>query len=630
MRSVWFLARRRGCRCTQVRGGPDNAARGRNGRAGFSDDGSTPVRKRQCCQQRNGLRSGNDSNGVAGAGRGVYLARMLSALRVKNLAIVENVRVEFGPGLNIITGETGAGKSILVGALGLVLGERADKTMIRAGVDRCGVEAVFQLADATAVDAVLAELGIDPCEDGRLIVRRIVALSGTGKNLVNDCPTTLQVLKRIGDLLVDMHGPHDHQSLLSPEFQVDLLDSFGHLWERRAGYEALHGEQLELCRRLDELAGDDQEILGQIDLLAFQVKEIKEAGFSPGDEEDLERDLTVAANARKILEAADTARRALTEGEMSAFDCLVEARNAVSGLSGLLEDAAAWEEEAGSAVIQVQELSDTLNRAVQGIEADGERLQWLEDRMALLHRLKRKYGSSVEDMLTFLARAEERLAGLESRGERIAEVNAQLAGVRARRDKAAGGLGRERRREAKRLAAAVTEQIRDLGFAQGEFSVEVSTCEPGPHGADSVEFGFAPNVGEPMRPLRAIASSGEISRVMLATKAVLAAHDRIPVLVFDEIDANVGGEMGNAIGDKLDAVCENHQVLCITHLPQVAVHGASHLVVTKTVREGRTHTAISAVSGEDRAAEVARMLGGPDLTSVALRHAREMLERGGE
>jgi DNA repair protein RecN (Recombination protein N) len=263
----------------------------------------------------------------------------------------------------------------------------------------------------------------------------------------------------------------------------------------------------------------------------------------------------------------------------------------------------------------------------QAVEGDPARLQWLDDRLALIHRLKRKYGQTVPEILSFFGKARERLHSLETRGEQVAAVDAELGKNRKRLEAAGGELSEERRAGAKKLVRAITAELRDLGFPHGAFEVGLSAAEPRPSGLDAVEFGFAPNPGEPARPLRAIASGGEISRVMLATKAVLASHDRIPVLVFDEIDANIGGEMGDAIGGKLEAVASSHQVLCITHLPQVAVHGGTHFQVAKRVREGRTVTEIRRVEGEERVDEVARMLGGKDITSVAAKHAREMLQR---
>ena len=551
---------------------------------------------------------------------------MLQTLRVKNLAIVENIRVDFADGLNVITGETGAGKSVFVGALNLILGERADKSLIRSGEDRCGVEATFQLADSDEVDALLEELGLEPCEDGALLIRRIIAASGSGKILVNDAPATAQALKRLGNLLVDMHGPHDHQSLLSPAFQLDLLDAYGHLWPARAAYEKLYAAMRELETRRAELDGDDTDTAAQIDLLSYQVKEIEDAELENTSEEELEQEHATVANAQRIIELANGTNQALIEGEGNAFDAMAVVQRLLGELNGILPEGEEWQEEAQSIAVQIQELSSTITSHVQDIDGDPGRLQWLDDRMTLLHKLKRKYGGTVDEILTFLQTAQQRLSDLEMRGERLAVLDKELATARKALTKQGQVLREARAKVSGKLAEAVTNALQQLGFAHGAFEVHLAECEPEANGMDAIEFGFAPNAGEEMRPLRAIASSGEISRVMLATKAILAAHDRIPVLVFDEIDSNVGGEMGTAVGAKLATVAETHQVLCITHLPQVAVQGASHYVVSKSVEGGRTRTHIDQIDGQDRIEEVARMLGGRDLTSVTLKHAEEMLK----
>lgn len=554
-----------------------------------------------------------------------YASGMLQSLRVKNLAIVENVRVDFGAGLNVITGETGAGKSVIVGALGLILGERADRTMIRSGETRYGVEASFHLADPSNVDTLLDELGIDACDEGHLLIRRVVTGSGSNQNTINDCNTTLQALKRVGDLLVDMHGPHDHQSLLSPAFQLDLLDSFGHLWKTRSVYEDLYAELRTLKHQRHELEADDQTVAQQLDMLSFQIKEIEAADLESLSEDELEREHTIAANASRILELAGAACNALTEDEYCAFNALVAAQRALEDLGALDKELAPCREDAASAALQVQEVADTLNRFVQSINADPDRLQWLEDRKALLHSLKRKYGSTLADILTFLKDIKERLHELETRGERLAALDATTTAVFTKLMEAGTTLSRERYTAAARLSELITEHLQDLGFEHGSFKVALQKVDPCPVGIDEADFGFAPNVGEPMRPLKAIASSGEISRVMLAVKTVLANHDTIPVLVFDEIDTNVGGEMGNAIGTKLAGVAESHQVICITHLPQVAVHGAHHFGVRKQVREGRTYTDIQQIEGQDRVDEIARMLSGDERSNTALQHAEELL-----
>ncbi len=555
---------------------------------------------------------------------------MLQSLRVRNLALVEDITVEFQPGLNVITGETGAGKSVIIGALGLLLGERADKSLIRAGADQCLAEAVFQLNDSDAVDAILEEVGLPPCEGRQLLVRRTLLANGTGKNFINDSTTTLQVLKRMGQHLVDMHGPYDHQSLLNTDFQLDILDAFGHLWDARETYEKLYSSLRALQLQRKELEGaNEQEVAQQIELLSFQVKEIQEAAPVEGEEESLVKEQVQVANAQRILELAGGIQAALMEGDTSAFNGMAFAQKGLAELTGLIEAAAGWKEEARSITVQIQELAGAVEHTVRNIEGDPARLQWLEDRMALYHRLKRKYGATAKEILEHGETAKARLRDLESREERLQELDQAVLAALDKVDQAGGKLGKARRQAAAKLAKTITSELSDLGFPHGAFAVDLQASEPGPSGMDAIEFTFAPNAGEPVRPLRAIASSGEISRVMLAVKAVLADHDSIPVLVFDEIDANVGGAMGTAIGTKLDTVGRHHQVLCITHLPQVAVFGKTHFAVVKEVVNGRTRTRISCLKKDQRIEEVARMLGGRDLTSVTLKHAKEMLGKNG-
>jgi DNA repair protein RecN (Recombination protein N) len=553
---------------------------------------------------------------------------MLQTLRIQNLALVERVAVDFAAGLTVITGETGAGKSILMGALGLLMGERADRTLIRAGEDQCVVEAVLSLKHPARIDALLDEWGLPPCEDGSLILRRTISSSGAGRNLVNDGATTLQVLKKLGDLLVDLHGPHDHQSLFSTDCQMALLDEFGGLADPLDAYV----DHYRILRRLEarrrELEGGDSDVAREIEFLSFQVAELDEAGLVEGEDESIEREHKTVAHAGEILELAGRIVTLLSEGEESALNALSSARQSLDRLAALESDqGAAWVDEARQASMQVQELSRALASYAQSVDVDPRRLGELEARMGLYHRLKRKYGISVPELIAKRESLRARLNDLQTRGQQVEEVKARIAEAAAVLARTAGSLSRKRNEAAGRLASAVTRELRDLGFPSGAFSVALTDTPPGPSGANAVEFGFAPNPGEPGRPLRAIASSGEISRVMLAVKTVLAGHDRVPVLIFDEIDANIGGETANAVGHKLAELARTHQVICITHLPQVAVHGEHHFAVTKSVEETRTRTEIMALDEKARTEEIARMLGGRALTSVVLQHAREMLHR---
>ena len=550
---------------------------------------------------------------------------MLVTLRVKNLALVESVRLDFESGLNVITGETGAGKSILIGALHLLLGDRADKKYIRAGADACGAEALFKLAKPKAMNDLLEALGVAPCEDGQLILRRIVKAAGGGQNLINDSPVTLQALKQVGEQLVDMHGPYDHQSLLSPAFQLEVLDAYGHVEAERTAYHDAFRAWTALQDERAELQGDDQDVAGQIEMLTFRVKEIEDLAPVEGEDEQVAQEHLTVSHAQRILELGDGARKALLEGEGSAFDLLASVQRNLEELARLLPEAEEWKIETRALAVQLQSLSEAMISTLDRVEADPARLQWLEQRLATYQKLKRKYGS-VSDVLAVLAENKERLKKLQTRGERLAELEGRIAAAQVAVLKKGRVLSAKRRAAGDKMAQAVVAELRELGFPRGGFAVDMQEGEPQSSGLDAVSFGFAPNVGEPMRPLRDIASSGEISRVMLATKAVLAGHDHIPVLVFDEVDANIGGEMGNAVGRKLAQLGQTHQVLCITHLPQVAVHGDQHYAVTKRVRDDRTFTEVDPLEGEARVEEIARMLGGKDLTKVTMQHARAMLK----
>ena len=550
---------------------------------------------------------------------------MLVTLRVKNLALVENARVDFQPGLNVITGETGAGKSILIGALALLLGERADRRLVRAGADACGAEALFTLPARCGVHDLLDSLGVARGEDGQLIIRRIVKLEGAGQILVNDTPVTAQALKKIGEQLLDLHGPHEHQSLLHPDRQLAILDAFARAEDAGDAVAAAYSAVQALRAEREELEGAGMDIAGQLDLLRHRVKEIGDAAPEEGEDERVENEQRVAGHAQRLLELGGGAVAALSEGEGCAFDRLAEVQRLLEEMARLLPDAAAWRQDVLALSARLGEISASIQSSLEGIEANPERLQWLDQRLAIYQRLKKKYGGSVAGVLATLQESRERLRTLEGREERLGALAQQEEHAwDAYREKAMV-LRALRVAAATKLAAAVTRELQPLGFPRGAFTVELAESPPRGSGMDGVEFGFAPNAGEPGRPLRAIASSGEISRVMLATKAVLSAHDRVPILVFDEVDANLGGETGLAVGRKLRALAQRHQVLCITHLPQVAAHGGAHFVVSKHEQSGRTMTEVRPIDGEARVEELARMMGGRDVTRSVTAHARELL-----
>lgn len=566
---------------------------------------------------------------------------MLTTLRIKNLALVADLTLTLQPGCNVITGETGAGKSILIGALNLLLGGRADRTLIRGGCDACAVEAVFDVSRLRApLAALLEHNGLEPCEDQQLVLKRTLTANGANRQFVNGSPTTLNVLAAIGEGLVDIHGPHDHQSLLQPTKQLAILDAFGRLEPQREAFGELVRRRAALEAEKSMLVVDEKTYAQQLELLRFQVREISTAELRPEEEEQLEQDHRRAGNAARLAQLSQAALEALAEQDDSVLAQSGVVGRALQELHKLDNAAAPLTALHDQAVADLRELQTALSHYADKLEVDPARLRELEERLNLLHSLKRKYGGSLAEVLAFGAEARRRLHSLESREAELTRLNEALASLDGELGRAGRQLSERRRKVIPKLADAVGRQLSDLGFNRSQFEVALTTRLPGevsrdpgltaspplgPSGFDSIEFQFAPNPGEPVRPLRAIASSGEMARVMLALKTVLAAEDEIPVLIFDEVDANVGGETAHAVGDKMMRIAANRQVLCVTHLPQVAAPATAHFAVTKQSKDGRTITEIARLGPPERVTELARMLGGQ--SEAARRHAAALLQQ---
>ena len=552
---------------------------------------------------------------------------MLTRLAVQNLAIVESAEIEFGKGLNIITGETGAGKSVLMGALELTLGARADASAVRDGAKDARIEAEFELSGEPegAVASLLEEHGLPPSEGGTLLVRRVISSSGGGRVWVNDAVTTVQTLRALGRLLVDVHGPNDNQSILDEAFQRRLLDSYGKVDTEK--YSAAWKSLSELRSRLDALQGDTSDVAEECERLRYAVDDIDSAQLTEEDETDLPARHAAAAHAAEIVDCANAVTAALSgEDDVSAAAALIAANGRLAEMAKYHEPAAAWREELEEITLRVQELSRAVDDSVSRLDTDPEELQALDDRLTLVQRLKRRYAPTVREILSLRDEKAARLADLEGRDARIRELSSQIAAAERSVAEAASALTAARRKAAEKLSVAVTKELHGLGFLKASFGVHMSGRTPDASGGDAVDFRFEPNPGESARSLAAIASTGEIARVMLAVKTVTAGHDAVPVLVFDEIDSNIGGETGRAVGERLRRVAVHHQVIAITHLAQSAAFGERHFAVSKAVSGGRTRSAIRELTGEERVAEIARMLGGVKLTSVVTQHARELLE----
>lgn len=558
---------------------------------------------------------------------------MLTTLRIKNLALVADLTIELQAGLNVITGETGAGKSILIGALNLVLGERADRTLIRSGAENCSVEAVFEVRKLKApLVAFLDENGLEPCEDGQLVLKRTFTSAGTNKQFVNGSPTTLQTLGVLGEWLVDIHGPHDHQSLLHASKQLAILDAFGGLQAAREAFGELVRRRGTLESEKAALIVDEKTYAQQLDLLRFQTREITEAKLQPEEEAELEQDYQRSSNAAKLLELSQTALNLLSEDDNSLMSQATSLGRVLHELQRVDAGVAPISELHSQALDRLSELQSELSRYTDRVELDPVRLRELEERLNLIHSLKRKYGGSIADVIEFGSETARELRSLEQRDEELSRINAALAKLDGEILRAGRELSAHRRKLVPQLSKAVVKQLGALGFKQSHFDVAITTTTPtdaaggttfSASGLDTIEFQFAPNPGEPPRPLRSIASSGEMARVMLALKTVLAAVDEIPVLVFDEVDANVGGETAHAVGEKMRQIAMQRQVLCITHLAPVAAHADAHYVVSKQVKAGRTTSEIELLEKASRVSELARMLGGQ--SDAARKHAEALL-----
>ncbi len=598
---------------------------------------------------------------------------MLTTLRIKNLALVPDLTLELQPGCNVITGETGAGKSIIIGALNLVLGERADRTLIRNGAESCSVEAVFDVAKlrcsvrpaaesdratGSTLQLFLEDNGLEPCEENQLVLKRTFTANGTNRQFVNGSATTLNVLAAIGEWLVDMHGPHDHQSLLHPSKQLAILDAFGGLEKEQATFGGLVRRRAALESDKIALIVDEKTYAQQLDLLRFQVNEISGARLQPGEDGKVEEKFQRASNAAKLLQLSQSALDVLHGNDNSMLTQAGAVGRTLQELQRVDAGTGALVELHGQAASALRELQSELSRYAEKVDVDPAQLQVLEERLDLLHSLKRKYGATLAEVIGFGDDAKRKLERLEQRDGELMRLNAELEKLDAALLRQGRDLSARRRKVIPQLAKAVGKQLDDLGFKQCRFDVAITTDFAGDEagrvvasarrpvtslkskgsqslltsaptlrqtGFDEIEFQFAPNLGEPAKPLRAIASSGEMARVMLALKTVLAAEDEIPVLIFDEVDANIGGETANAVGEKMKQIAARRQVLCITHLPQVAAPADAHYVVTKQIKDGRTISEITLLDKKSRVTELARMLGGQ--SEAARKHAEALLKQ---
>ncbi len=552
---------------------------------------------------------------------------MLVELRIRDYAVVEDVRLSPGPGLNVLTGETGAGKSIVVDALSLLLGGRASSAVVRAGAERATVEAVFDVSSRSDLSARVEEMGFRT-EEGLLILRREVAAEGRNRAWVNGSPTTVGVLRELGGALVDIHGQHEHQTLLRAAEQRSILDAYGGAGDRATLVRTLYEEARALEEERERREQRVREIEARADFLRFQLDEIEGARLSAGEDEALEAEARRLEHGEELVEGAGAAYEVLYAGEGSVADRVAEARTLLARLARfdpepLAEPARLLEEVFHG----VNEVGRRLGDYASSLEHDPARLEEVRARLDRIFRLKRKYGPDLPDVLETGRRVRAELEELQEADHELGALEERVEATRAGLAEAATELGRARRGAAEKLAGAVMEVLPELGLPGAGFEVRLPPLERiGAYGAEGVELLVAPNPGfEPMGLAR-IASGGELSRIMLALKAILAEVDRLPVLVFDEIDAGIGGTVATAVAEKLADVARRHQVFVVTHLAQLAVRARSHFLVEKEPSGGAAATRVQALAGERRVEEIARMLGGDPESAASREHARELLD----
>ncbi len=569
---------------------------------------------------------------------------MLRTLYIRDYALIDELDVGFDRGLNIITGETGAGKSILVGALKMITGERASTEVVRSGARKAVIEGAFDGALTERVRSLLLENGIEPQEE--LILRREISETQS-RAFINDTPATAQVLRTIAAQLIDLHGQHEHQSLLRVDTHIGLLDNFGALGDWIDAYQVLFREMETLVRRRGDLVRREVELRQQRDLIAFQIADIDAVAPRAGEEDDLEAERRVLEHAEQLFEATGKIYGALYESEQAVYDRLVEVRNLLQELVRIdarFEDAFS---EVRSAEIAVQEVSQFVQDYNGRIEFNPHRLEEIRDRLGRLHYLKLKYGGSMEAVLAHredIGRTFELAADFEGA---IQRVSGEIEAARSRLSEAARHLTERRREVAEGIRKAIVRELGDLGIPHAAFDVRFAhrvsengwvdladgaeralRVEAGPGGIDEVEFYISTNLGEEPRPLAKVASGGEISRIMLALKTILARNERLPILVFDEIDVGISGAIAQRVGEAMRDLGDTHQVLAITHLPQIAAQGNLHFVVEKLVDSGRTRTHIRRLSEAEREQEVAILLSGTEVTPAAIEGARALIEAG--
>ena len=554
---------------------------------------------------------------------------MLTNLHIRDFAIVERLELDFEPGMTTLTGETGAGKSILLDALGLALGDRAASDLVRHGADRAEVMLSFTVDDCPAAARWLADNDLE--EDGECLIRRVVQENGRSKGYVNGRPTPLQMLRDLGEQLVDLHGQHEHQSLMKKDVQRTLLDEYAGNGELLARVADLYRRLREIEHERHELQGSEQDHQARQEILEYQLDELRALDLSAEAQGNLEAEQRRLAHAGELIETSQRLVQALYEDEQSAQSILGQSIRALEDLRDVDSGMAASYDMLASALVQIEEAADSLRKFVDDTDLDPTRLEWVDQQLQTLNDLARKHHARPEELPAVLQDLEgdlEKLQGSESRLAALAEERAAAEKVYS---DLAGQLRARREKTAQELSSKTTDHLKHLGMGGAQFHIAVTPMEssaPTPHGLDIIEYQVRTNPGQPLGPLNRIASGGELSRISLAVQVVAARATHIPTLIFDEADSGIGGAIAEVVGRQLRQLAESHQVLCITHLPQVASQAHHHLRVEKASSGERTSTSVTPLSDDARIEEIARMLGGVEITAATLDHAREMVEKG--
>ena len=564
---------------------------------------------------------------------------MLQSLYVRNYALIEELEMSFGSGLNIITGETGAGKSILIGALSMILGERANTDTVRTGAKKAVVEGIFDDADTEAVRTLLEQNAIETDPLPQIILRRQITERGS-RGFINDTPATLKVMRAVAGELIDLHGQHEHQSLLRSDEHLRLLDSFGGLHGLVEHYRTKRQRVADLIGERDELAARERDLQERKELYGFQIQEIDEVNPQPDEEDQLDAERRILENAEHLYASTAQLYEMLYESEEAVHDQLVVARNELQDLARIDSTLDEQLDELTSAQIIISELASFLQDYNAHIEFDPERLDEIRQRTNALERLKRKYGGTLEAVLDHREEIGEKYALADNFESNLDRLSEEIDAAQSDLSDVAVRLSAKRREVAERIEHAILSELTALGMPDSRFEVRFSrTRTPDgwirmgderyrafSDGMDTAEFYISTNVGIPPKPLANVASGGEISRIMLALKTILAKSERLPILVFDEIDTGVSGDMARRVGESMHDLARYHQIIAITHRPQIAALGDVHFKVDKVVQEGTTHTQIHRLDRDEQATQVATLIGGTDITDAALRSARELME----